>query len=476
MKRLLIANRGEIARRIIRTARRMGIETVAIYSDADTASLHVKEVDVAVRLAGVTPRQTYLDLEKVMDAVRSSGADALHPGYGFLSENPELARRCSQEGILFIGPSADAIEHLGSKTNARALAIAAEVPIMPGTTSAITSLDEARTIASQIGYPVLLKAAAGGGGKGMRIVESEDKLEESLRMAQGESLTAFNSDEVFLEKYVVGPRHIELQVIADNHGNVVVLGERECSVQRRHQKVIEESPSVAVDNELRQRMFASAERLVRAAGYTNAGTLEYLLDASGNFYFLEVNTRLQVEHPVTEMVTNLDLVELQLRVARGESLEITTESIQRRGHAIECRICAEDVYQNFMPSLGTIREIAEPVGENIRVDSSLFEGMQVTLYYDPMVAKLIVWGETRQEAIDRMQFALNNYHISGISTTIPFCRFVLGHDAFRSGDYSTSFVNLHWASEVHTLPVELLTLAASAAIRGHQRIEERWEA
>ena len=368
MKRLLIANRGEIARRIIRTARRMGIETVAIYSDADTASLHVSEADIAHRLEGLTPRQTYLDLDKVMEAVRLSGADALHPGYGFLSENPELAVRCAEQGITFIGPSADAIEHLGSKTNARRLAIEADVPIMAGTTSAITSIEEARSIAERIGYPVLLKAAAGGGGKGMRVVEEPGKLEESLRMAQGEALTAFNSDEVFLEKYVIGPRHIELQVIADHHGNIAVLGERECSIQRRHQKVVEESPSVAVDDALRARMFASAERLVRAAGYTNAGTLEFLLDASGNFYFLEVNTRLQVEHPVTEMVTGLDLVELQIRVARGERLPISTETIARNGHAIECRICAEDVYQNFMPSIGTIRDLSEPVGENVRVD------------------------------------------------------------------------------------------------------------
>ncbi len=473
MNRLLIANRGEIARRIIRTARAMGIETVAIYSDADTASLHVREADISYRLEGLTPRQTYLDLDRVMEAAHATGADAIHPGYGFLSENPEIARRCAAEGITFVGPTPDAIEHLGSKTNARKLAIEADVPIMPGTTSAITSIDEAKATAEKIGYPVLLKAAAGGGGKGMRVVEEPGKLEESLRMAQGEALTSFNSDEVFLEKYVTGPRHIELQVIADHHGNVAVLGERECSIQRRHQKVIEESPSVAVDDALRARMFASAERLVKAAGYTNAGTLEFLLDDTGNFYFLEVNTRLQVEHPVTEMVTGLDLVELQIRVARGEHLPITTESVRRHGHAIECRICAEDVYQNFMPSIGTVRELQEPSGPNVRVDSSLYDGMQVTLYYDPMVAKLIVWAPTRSEAIDAMLAALDGYHIAGISTTIPFCSFVLASRSFRDGHFSTNYVREHWTDPKPELSGELLELAAAAAIRAHGRIEER---
>ncbi|MEO5929688.1 MAG: biotin carboxylase N-terminal domain-containing protein [Candidatus Kapaibacterium sp.] len=475
MKRLLIANRGEITRRIIRTAKRMGIETVAIYSDADTESLHVRDADFSYRLDGVAPRQTYLDIDKVMEAVRVTGADALHPGYGFLSENPELAIRCESAGIIFVGPRPDAIEHLGSKTNARKLAIEAGVPVMPGTTAAITSIEEAKETAASIGYPVLLKAAAGGGGKGMRVVDAPEQLEDALRMACGEALTAFNSDEVFLEKYVIGPRHIELQVIADHYGNVAVLGERECSIQRRHQKVVEESPSVAVDDDLRRRMFESGERLVRAAGYTNAGTLEFLLDASGDFYFLEVNTRLQVEHPVTEMVTGLDLVELQLRVASGEPLEITTETVQRSGHSIECRICAEDVYQNFMPSIGTIREIREPAGPYIRVDSSMYNGLPVTLYYDPMLAKLIVWGENREEAAERMLKALNDYHVAGISTTIPFCDFVLRHPAFRSGDFSTSFVREYWNDPSPELPRELLELAIAAAVGTQRRIDERFE-
>jgi acetyl-CoA carboxylase biotin carboxylase subunit len=473
MKRILIANRGEIARRVIRTARRMGIETVAIYSDADTPSLHVREADMAIRLDGLTPRETYLDMEKVIRAVRTSGADAVHPGYGFLSENPEFARRCQQEGIVFIGPSPEQIETLGSKTNARQIAIDAGVPVMPGSAAAIGSIEEAREVAERIGYPVLLKAAAGGGGKGMRVVEEPSRLEESLRMARGEAQTAFNSDEVFLEKYVLKPRHVEIQVIADTHGNVLVLGERECSVQRRHQKVIEESPSMALDEDLRQGMFDSARTLVSAVGYTNAGTLEFLLDAQGNYYFLEVNTRLQVEHPVTEMCTGLDLVELQLRVARGEALPITTEQVVRRGAAIECRISAEDVHAGFMPSIGMIREVIEPEGENIRVDSALYDGMPVTLYYDPMLAKVITWGETRDEAIATMLEALDHLHIAGISTTAPFCRFVLQHPAFRAGDYSTGFVGEHWNGVEHPLDPELVRLAAAAAIRTGERLGER---
>lgn len=474
MKRILIANRGEIARRVIRTARRMGIETVAIYSDADTPSLHVREADIAIRLEGLTPRETYLDMEKVIGAVRKSGADAVHPGYGFLSENPTFASRCIDEGIIFVGPSPAQIETLGSKTNARRIAIDAGVPVMPGTTAAITSIEEAKEVAASIGYPVLLKAAAGGGGKGMRVVEGPERLEESLRMARGEAQTAFNSDEVFLEKYVLRPRHVEIQVIADAFGNVLVLGERECSVQRRHQKVIEESPSMALDEELRQRMFESARTLVSAVGYTNAGTLEFLLDADGNYYFLEVNTRLQVEHPVTEMCTGVDLVELQLRVARGERLPITTEEVHRRGAAIECRISAEDVHGGFMPSTGVVREVIEPEGENIRVDSALYDGMPVTLYYDPMLAKVITWAETRDEAIELMLEALDRLHIAGISTTVPFCRFVLRHPAFRSGNYSTGFVAEHWNGVEHGVDPEIARLAAAAAIRTSERVRERY--
>ncbi|MBC8145448.1 MAG: acetyl-CoA carboxylase biotin carboxylase subunit [bacterium] len=473
MHRILIANRGEIARRVIRTARSMGIATVAIYSDADTLSLHVAEADAAIRLEGVTPRETYLDIDKVLAAAKASGADAIHPGYGFLSENPQFAARCKTEGITFIGPSSEAIEMLGSKTSARRIAIEAGVPVMPGTTEAIRSVDEAIEVAERIGYPVLLKAAAGGGGKGMRVVESADRLDESLRMARGEAQTAFNSDEVFLEKYVLRPRHVEIQIIADASGNVLVLGERECSVQRRHQKVIEESPSPALNEALRQRMFDSARQLIAATRYTNAGTLEFLLDSDGNYYFLEVNTRLQVEHPVTEMCTGVDLVELQIRVARGETLAITTEQIVRRGAAIECRISAEDVHHNFMPSTGRIRELIEPVGDNIRVDSAMYAGMTVSLYYDPMLAKVITWGSTREEAIETMLDALDGLHIAGVSTTVPFCRFVLEHPAFTSGNYSTGFVDEHWTSHEIELGDETAQLAAAAAVRASERLHER---
>lgn len=473
MNKLLIANRGEIARRIIRTARRMGIETVALYSDADTASLHVAEADQAWRLAGLTPAETYLDMEKVLEVARRSGADAIHPGYGFLSENAIFARRCIDEGFIFVGPDPEAIDYLGSKTNARRLAIAAGVPVMPGTTDGVASLEKARETAEKIGYPVLLKAAAGGGGKGMRIVREPGDLAGALRAAQGEAMTAFGSDEVFVEKYVEEPRHIELQVIADRHGNILVLGERECSIQRRHQKVIEESPSVAVDDALRARMRESAEHLVKTANYTNAGTLEFLLDKSGNYYFLEVNTRLQVEHPVTEMVTGLDLVELQLRVARGEKLPVSADDLRLRGHAIECRICAEDSYDNFLPSIGTIWEAFEPEGEGVRVDSSIYPGMEVSLYYDPMLAKLICWGETREEAIARTLAALDEYHIAGVSTTVPFCRAVLGSEEFRSGDFSTGYVAKHWSDPKQELSDELIRLAAAAAVRTDQRYQER---
>jgi propionyl-CoA carboxylase alpha chain len=457
----------------MRTARRMGIETVAIYSDADTDSLHVREADIAVRLEGLTPRETYLDMDHVVKAICGSGADAVHPGYGFLSENAAFATRCALEGVTFIGPTPDAIESLGSKTNARKIAIRAGVPVMPGTTAGITSIDEARSVAGSIGYPVLLKAAAGGGGKGMRVVDRAEDLEDALRMARGESMTAFGSDEVFLEKYVTEPRHIEIQVVADSYGTVLVLGERECSIQRRHQKIVEETPSMAIDDDLRARMFASAEKLVHAAKYTNAGTLEFLLDSAGNYYFLEVNTRLQVEHTVTEMVTGLDIVELQIRVARGERLDLANDQIRRNGHAIECRISAEDVHANFIPSIGMVRELVEPVMENLRIDSALHPGMQVTPYYDPMLSKVISWGETREEAVALMLRALDAYHVAGISTTIPFCRFVLEHPAFRSGAYSTGFVAEHWSPEERNIPQATLAVAAAAAVRASERFAER---
>lgn len=473
MNRLLVANRGEIARRVIRTATRMGIETVAIYSDIDAASHHVAEADLSVRLPGASPRDTYLDIDRILSAVRQSGADAVHPGYGFLSESAEFARRCRDSGIVFVGPSSEAIELLGNKTAARRLAMSADVPITPGTPAPIRTIDEALIAAADIGYPVLLKAAAGGGGKGMRLVESERHMNEAWRAARGEAMTAFNSDEVFVEKYIIAPRHIELQILTDHHGNVVVVGERECSIQRRHQKVVEESPSPVVTPAMRSSIFAAAERLVRAAGYTNAGTLEFLLDAHGDFHFLEVNTRLQVEHPVTEMVTGLDLVEWQIRIARGEVLTMSTSDIHRRGHAIECRICAEDVNHDFLPSTGIVYEVFEPVGDGVRVDSALYDGMQVSLYYDPMLSKLIVWGETRIEAIEAMTSALRDYHIAGVCTTIPFCRFVMEDQIFRDGAYSTAFVDERWRRRIRSIPEHVSRLALAAVVRSHASIEQR---
>ena len=409
----------------------------------------------------------------MLDVAARAGADALHPGYGFLSENADFARACLAVDITFIGPRPDAIEHLGSKTNARELAGRAEVPVMPGTTRGVSSSEEAAEIADRIGYPVLLKAAAGGGGKGMRVVENADGLATGLRAAQGEAMTAFGDDEVFVEKYVINPRHIEIQIIRDASGRTLVLGERECSIQRRHQKVIEEAPSVAIDDDLRTRMYEAALRLVDAADYTNAGTLEFLLDGDGNFYFLEVNTRLQVEHTVSEMVTGLDLVSLQLRVARGEELPIEQSDIEVSGHAIECRICAEDSFDRFLPSIGRIDDLIEPSGDGIRVDSGLYPGMEVSLYYDPMVAKLIVHGATRTEAIDRMLAALDQYHIAGVRTTIPFCRAVLQHPAFVSGEFSTGFVREHWTNPQHPVDDEKFEAAAAAALSVHEERSER---
>lgn len=461
---VLVANRGEIARRIIRTARGRGLRTIAIYSDVDTDAPHVAEADEAYRLGGVTPGETYLDIERVLAIARASGADSIHPGYGFLSENASFARRCIDAGILFIGPSPEAIEHLGSKTNARELAGRADVPVMPGTTRGVASVEEAAEIAGEIGYPVLLKAAAGGGGKGMRVVERPEDLPGALKGAQGEAMTAFGDDEVFVEKFVTDPRHIEIQIVRDSNGKTLILGERECSIQRRHQKVVEEAPSVAVDDDLRERMFAAARRLVDAADYTNAGTLEFLLDATGEFYFLEVNTRLQVEHTVSEMVTDLDIVDLQLTVAEGDPLPIDQDDIVIRGHAIECRICAEDSFDRFLPSIGRIDDLREPSGEGVRVDSGIYPGMEVSLYYDPMLSKLITWGSDRSEAIERMLWALDRYHIGGISTTIPFCKAVLRHEAFVSGNFSTGFVRDHWADPVPDHDPDIESLAALALL------------
>ncbi|MFN8359272.1 MAG: acetyl-CoA carboxylase biotin carboxylase subunit [Candidatus Kapaibacterium sp.] len=468
--KILIANRGEIALRIIRTCKKMGIKTVAIYSEADVSALHVKEADEAVAIGGVTPRESYLVMDKVLDAARETGAEAIHPGYGFLSENALFAQAVADAGMVFIGPSPKAIQALGDKTAAREIAIASSVPISPGSDGAISDEAEVIRIAGEIGYPVLLKAAAGGGGKGMRLVEKPEDLLAGLRSAQGEALTSFGDDRVFIEKYIVQPRHIEIQILADNFGKILYFPERECSIQRRHQKVVEESPSTAVTPEIHAAMGAAAARLVASCGYTNAGTLEFLLDASGKFYFMEVNTRLQVEHPITEMVSGVDLVEQQLRIAAGLPLDINQSDLAPKGHAIECRICAEDVYSEFLPETGVVDYVQMPEGEGIRNDSALFAGYEVTVNYDSMVAKLICHADSRDEAIALTLNALDEYRLSGLRTTIPFCKFVLESPAFVSGGYSTSFVAEYWKEEI---PSELFDSLAIAATIAKTRIENR---
>ena len=460
--KILIANRGEIALRIIRTCKNMGIKTVAIYSEPDAASLHVQEADEAISIGGVTPRESYLVIEKVLAAAIETGAEAIHPGYGFLSENAVFAEAVKNANMVFIGPSAEAIQALGDKTAARELAIKSGVPISPGSDGAVSDISEIERIALEIGYPVILKAAAGGGGKGMRMVEKPEDLASSLKSAQSESLTSFGDDRVFIEKFIVNPRHIEIQIVADNFGTILYFPERECSIQRRHQKVIEESPSMAVTDEIRKKMGEAAARLVATSNYTNAGTLEFLLDSTGNFYFMEVNTRLQVEHPVTEMVSGIDLVEQQLKIAYNLPLEYKQQDIVAKGHAIECRICAEDVYSEFLPETGVVDYVRLPNGEGIRNDSALYDGYEVTVNYDSMVAKLICYSDSREKSIEKTIQSLDSYRLSGLKTTIPFCRFVLGSEPFKSGNYSTDYVSKHW---INSIPVELqIPLSAVAAI------------
>lgn len=466
---LLIANRGEIARRIIRTCKNLGVKTIAIYSDADARALHVREADLAVGIGGFTPRESYLVIDKVLKVMEETGAEAVHPGYGFLSENAVFAQAVIDAGRVFVGPSPTAIEMLGDKTAARDLAIKSQVPIAPGSVGAIASFAEAKELLDQIGYPVIIKAAAGGGGKGMRIVSEPTALEQAFKLAQGEALTAFNDERVFIERYVQKPRHIEIQVLADHHGTVLYFPERECSVQRRHQKVIEESPSTAITPELRKAMGEAASRLVTAANYTNAGTLEFLLDASGEFYFMEVNTRLQVEHPVTEAISGVDFVEQQLRIASGEPLTITQEQIaQPRGHAIECRVCAEDVYADFLPDVGKITLLELPSGNGIRHDHAVEVGSEISVHYDPMVAKLITWAPTREACIELTLKALDGYHLGGLKTTIPFCRLTIDSEPFRSGHHSTGFVAEHWP-----IPWPAGYLEAVAAIAGSGFVQEQ---
>ncbi|MBT9331753.1 acetyl-CoA carboxylase biotin carboxylase subunit [Paracidobacterium acidisoli] len=439
--KILIANRGEIALRVERACRELGIATVAVYSDADRAAPHVMEADEAYRLGPAPATESYLRGDLILKIARESGAQAIHPGYGFLSENADFALACEEAGIKFIGPTAQAMRALGSKTRARQAADKAGMPRTPGSTEALASLDEAYEVAEQIGYPVMLKAAAGGGGKGMRAITRREELASAFTSAQSEAERAFGSGEVYLEKLIERPRHIEIQVLADEHGHCISLGERECSVQRRHQKVIEEAPSAVVDEELRQRMGEAAVRLAQSAGYTNAGTVEFLLDDSGSFYFLEMNTRLQVEHPVTELVTGLDLVHLQIHIAEGEPLPLKQEDVQLRGHAIECRIYAEDPENGFFPSPGRITRLLQPGGPGIREDSGIYEGWVVPMDYDPMLSKLIAYAPTRKMVVARMLRALDEYVIGGIRSNLNLFRRILHDEDFRAARIDTGYLD-----------------------------------
>ena len=440
-KKILIANRGEIAVRVIRACRDLQISPVAVYSETDAAALHVRMADEAYLLGPAPSKESYLKIEKIIEVAKSCGAEAIHPGYGFLSENPEFVRACQAAGIVFIGPEAESMEAMGSKTAARKVAIEAGVPIVPGTTEAFDSYDEARETAAEIGYPVMLKAAAGGGGKGMRLVDNEHDLKNALDAAQSEAIASFGNGDVYVEKAVVKPRHIEIQIFADKHGNYVHLGERECSIQRRHQKVIEESPSPINDPNLRKEMGEAAILAAKAVDYVGAGTVEFLVsDATRDFYFLEMNTRLQVEHPVTELVTGIDLVREQINVAFGEKLSFTQEDVKINGHAIECRVYAEDPENNFLPSPGRISRLRVPAGNGVRDDGGVTENTEVTIYYDPMISKLATWGQTREEAIDRMRRALDEYTIGGIKTTLPFFREIVRDSEFIEGRLDTGFI------------------------------------
>ena len=439
-KKILIANRGEIAIRIMRACREMGISTVAVYSEIDRTAQHVRYADEAYLLGPAPANESYLVFEKIIKAAIDSKAEAIHPGYGFLAENSEFAAEAKRSGLVFIGPEPETIRLLGDKMTARETMIKAGVPIVPGLEQAVSKCSEAIEQANQIGYPILLKAAAGGGGKGMRIVNSANEIEQLLKMARSEAKSAFGDDRIYIEKYVENPRHIEFQIFADQHGNIVHLGERECSIQRRHQKVIEESPSPIVDPEMRERMGQAAIKAAQAANYVNAGTVEFLVDNEKNFYFLEVNTRLQVEHPVTEMVTGFDLAKEQIRIANGEKLSFKQNEIKMRGAAIECRIYAEDPENNFLPSIGSIQSYREPNGPGIRVDSGFYKGDTVSIYYDPLISKLVSWGKDRSEAVQRMKRALTEYHISGVQTVIPFHKKVMDQPDFLNGDISTHFI------------------------------------
>ena len=440
MKKVLVANRGEIARRVIRTLKKMNIQSVAIYSDADRKAPHVMEADEAFYVGKSPSNESYLNYQLILEKAKELKVDGIHPGYGFLSENADFARSVTKNGMKLIGPSPESMEIMGDKLSAKRAVKAYNVPLVPGVDEAINDVEKAKIIAEEVGYPILIKASAGGGGKGMRLVQDSNEFEEQMSMAQSEARSSFGDDAVFIEKFVDKPRHIEIQVFADSHGNVVYLFERECSIQRRHQKVIEEAPSCILTEELRKKMGEAAVGVCKSCNYEGAGTVEFLLDGAMNFYFLEMNTRLQVEHPVTEEITGLDLVEWQIRVARGEELPKKQEELNINGHAIEVRVYAEDSLNGFVPDVGVLNRYRIPNGKKVRVDDAFLEGMEIPIYYDPMIAKLVVWGKTRDEAIERCIHAIDEYQISGVKTTLDFGKFVLKHQAFISGQFDTNFV------------------------------------
>lgn len=444
MKKILVANRGEIAIRVMRTAREMGIKTVAIYSEADRNAPHTRYADEAVLIGPPPSNQSYLNMDKIIEVALDMNVDGIHPGYGFLSENAVFSQKVTDAGMKFIGPNPHAIEVMGSKLAAKAAVSKYNIPMVPGTEEAITDVEAAKKIAMDIGFPILIKASAGGGGKGMRIVENPEDFVEQMDRAVSEAKSAFGDGSVFIEKYVTKPRHIEIQILADEHDNILYLFERECSVQRRHQKVVEEAPSAVVTPEMRKAMGEAAVNVARSCNYTGAGTVEFLVDADLNFYFLEMNTRLQVEHPVTEYITGLDLVREMINIARGEALPYKQEDLTMKGHSIELRVYAEDPTNNFLPDIGNLETYQPPKGPGIRVDDGFEEGMDIPIYYDPMLSKLITYGKTREQAMDRMIEAIDNYKVTGVATTLPFGKYVMQHEAFRSGNFDTHFVQNHF--------------------------------
>jgi acetyl-CoA carboxylase biotin carboxylase subunit len=473
MKKILVANRGEIAIRIMRSAREMGIKTVAVYSAADRNALHVRYADEAVFIGEAPSSKSYLVGENIIDACQKTGAEAIHPGYGFLSENAAFARMVREAGLVLIGPSPEAMEVMGNKLSAKAAALKYNIPMVPGTEEAITDITEAKNRAVEVGFPILIKAAAGGGGKGMRVVEMAEDFEEQMHLAVSEATSAFGDGSVFIERYVSSPKHIEIQVLGDTHGNIVHLFERDCSVQRRHQKVIEEAPSAVLTPEIRDQMGRCAVDVARSVNYTGAGTVEFIMDDQLNFYFLEMNTRLQVEHPVSELITGVDLVKEQINIAKGLPISFKQEDLEIKGHAIELRVYAEDPENNFLPDIGTLQSYVTPKGPGVRVDDGFEQGMEIPIYYDPMIAKLITYGKYRGEAIERMIRAINEYDITGITTTLGFGKFVMQHEAFTSGNFDTHFVKKYFTPEA--LHSESGDEALIAAIVMEKLLEKKTE-